>query len=88
MPNISRKPIDRERKEELRKARKRVLVGIIVAIVSVMLAGWAWRESVLANMAREESKKSEITAKLALSVFNETATTENYALARPDAVTI
>ena len=58
---------ERERKEELRKARKRVLVGIIVAIVSVMLAGWAWRESVLANMAREESKKSEITAKLALS---------------------
>jgi hypothetical protein len=44
---------ERERKEELKQARKRVLIGIVVAIISVMLAGWAWRESIKAEQARK-----------------------------------
>ena len=57
---------ERERKEELKQARKRVLVGIVVAIISVMLAGWAWKESIVADKEREKASEKELIAKLAL----------------------
>lgn len=58
---------ERERKEELKQARKRVLIGVVVAVISVMLAGWAWNESVQAKKAREAASLNEILAKKALS---------------------
>jgi WD40 repeat protein len=57
---------ERERKEELKKARKRVLVGVVVAIISVMLAGWAWNESIVAEKERKKASEKELIAKQAL----------------------
>jgi hypothetical protein len=69
---------ERERKEELKQARKRVLIGVVVAVISVMLAGWAWKESIeaeknrkeaiakgqLANIERDKAKKAERSAEI------------------------
>lgn len=69
---------ERERKEELRKARKRVLIGVVVAIISVMLAVTAWyagikavsaqkkaeSEEEIANVERDNAKKAKESAEL------------------------
>lgn len=58
---------ERERREELVKARKRVLIGIGVAIVSGILAVWAVTESIDAKRANKKAKASEDAAKIAAS---------------------
>jgi hypothetical protein len=57
---------ERERKEELKQARKRVLIGVVVAIISVMLAGWAWNERIEAEKERKKASENELIAKSAL----------------------